>query len=96
MIKSLNNAKPFIDFGFGTIEKQAAESEVVTVWLNTIYNLKAYDFTLTAPSGTITAISAYEHQVTYASAGNYQISLSAGTKDKSISLESNILTLTVV
>ena len=95
MIKSLNNAKPFIDFGFGTIEKQAAENEVVTVWLNTIYNLKAYNLALTAPGGTITAVSAYEYQVTYASAGNYQISLSAVTKDKTISLVSNILNLTV-
>lgn len=96
MITPLSNAKPFIDFGFGTIEKQAAQGETVTVWLSTIYNRNAYNFTLTAPGGTITIVSEYEYQITYPLAGNYQISLSAATKDKTISLASNILTLTVV
>ncbi|AXG73946.1 hypothetical protein DVK85_06685 [Flavobacterium arcticum] len=96
MITPLSNIKPFINFGFGTTSKQAATGETVTIWLDTIYNQKAYTFNTNAQDATITKISNYEYHLTYTQPGNYQVSLTANTIDKTTSLESNILTLTVV
>ena len=96
MITPLSNAKPFIDFGFGTIEKQAAQGETVTVWLSTIYNQSAYSFTLNVQNATVTTISAYEYQLVFNTPGSHEISLIVVPKTKKPSLQSNILTLTVV
>lgn len=64
----------------------------VRVWLSTLYNRNAYTFELTAP-GTVTKISDYEYVVTHGTKGLYPITLSVRSKDGSISLVSNTITL---
>ncbi|MES2484551.1 MAG: hypothetical protein V4581_01185 [Bacteroidota bacterium] len=95
MIQELKNIPPYIDFGFGITQTQAAISQEITVWLNTLYNQDAYTFTLNALEATVTKISNYEYQVTYTTLGTYQLSLSVVSTDKTISLDSNILSITI-
>jgi hypothetical protein len=96
MIEQLKNLSPIITFGFGTIQKQINAGQPVTVWLNTIYNQEAYTFTLAAAGAVVTKISNYEYSVSYTAAGSYTISLAVNSTNKTISLVSNILTVTVV
>lgn len=95
MIEQLKNIPPVIDLGFGITQKQVAAAAPVTVWLNTLYNVSAYSFMLMAPQGSITIISDYEYEVTYAAPGTYEITLAVSTPDKKISLASNILNVIV-
>ncbi|KGO85726.1 hypothetical protein Q765_15010 [Flavobacterium rivuli WB 3.3-2 = DSM 21788] len=94
MIQQLKNIPPNIDFGFGITKQEVAVNTPVTVWLNTLYNQDVYGFTLHA-TGVVTKISNYEYVVTYPLPGTYTLTLGVGTKDKKISLDSNILTLIV-
>jgi hypothetical protein len=94
MIEQLKNAPPFIDFGFGRTHLQAAVGEPITVWLNTLYNKEQYNFNLLT-RGTVTKISNYEYEIIYNQPGSYEVKLSVSTSNKKISLESNVLTITV-
>ena len=72
--------------------KIAQHGSPVRVWLSTLYNRNAYTFELTAP-GTVTKVSDYEYVVTHGTKGLYPITLSVRSKDGSISLVSNTITL---
>jgi hypothetical protein len=95
MIHELKNITPFINFGFGRVQEAAAINQPVTVWLATLYNQEAYTFVLSAPGATVTKVSNYEYEVAYAEAGSYQVSLNVVNIEKSASLASNILNLTI-
>jgi hypothetical protein len=94
MIEQLKNAPPFIDFGFGRTVSQISVGDPVTVWLNTLYNTELYNFNLLT-RGTVTRISNYEYEIIYNQPGSYEVKLSVSTSNKKISLESNVLTITV-
>ncbi|KGO91742.1 PKD domain-containing protein [Flavobacterium subsaxonicum] len=96
MIQQLKTLTPFIHFGLGANQKQVAAGQPVTIWLDTLYNQEAYTFRLAAVGSQITKISNYEYQVTYAAAGSYTINFTVNSADKTISLASNTLNLTVV
>jgi hypothetical protein len=95
MIHDLKNAAPSITFGFGALAKEVAAGEPATVWLSTLYNQDAYVFSLQC-EGAVQAVSNYEYEVTFSTAGTYSIQLLVSTKTKGASLQSNILTLTVI
>ncbi|KOS07005.1 hypothetical protein AM493_13910 [Flavobacterium akiainvivens] len=95
MIHALTHTLPAISFGFGQIEKTAAVNLPLTVWLDTLYRLDAYTFTLAAAGATVTKISNYEYTVVYPTPGSYTISMTVNNVAKTISLESNILSITI-
>ena len=92
MIYNVKKITPFIDFGFGVTEITVAAGKPVTVWLSTLYNRNAYTFELSAP-GTVTKISDYEYLVDHDTEGLYPITLTVASKDGTISLVSNTITL---
>ena len=94
MIQTIRKVAPLIDFGHGITAKQVTAGQPVTIWLQTIYNREVYDFMLQS-TGTVTKISDYEYVVAYPAPGSYEVGLSVVSKDKSIALQSNILTLNV-
>jgi len=96
MIQQLKTAAPIITFGFGVTQTQVAAGQPVTIWLSTLYNQLAYTFRLAAVGGQITKISNYEYSVTYSAKGSYTINVTVNSTDKTISLVSNTLNLTVV
>jgi len=96
MIQQLKTITPAIDLGFGITQKQVATSIPVTVWLNTLYNSQAYTCSIFALGATVNKISNYQYNVTYATPGNYTVNMSVNSIDKTISLASNILNITVV
>lgn len=96
MIQELRNTKPFIDFGLGITATTVKTGEAVTVWLSTLYNADVYETGLTSPGGTSTKISDYEYEVSYATPGTHEISLTVSSTARKISLQSNTLTLTVI
>jgi len=95
MIHELKNITPFISFDFGITQTQAAVSQLVTIWLSTLYNQEAYTFVLSAPGAVVTKITNYEYFVAYPSAGSYQVSLTVVNTEKTTNLVSNILNLTI-
>ena len=95
MLHELKNIIPSIDFGFGTATKVAQVGETFTVWLSTLYNQDAYSFFLQC-EGSVTNISDYEYEVSYDAEGEYNIQLTVVSGDKKTSLESNVLTVTIV
>ena len=94
MIHAIRNVVPAIDFGHGITTKEITAGQPVIVWLQTIYNRQAYDFMLQC-GGSVNKISDYEYAVTFATPGSYALKLVISSKDKSITLQSNILNLTV-
>lgn len=97
MIPAYKHIPPFIDFGFGLTTLTVPLNKNITVWLNTIYNKEAYNFNLASQgAASVNTISVYEYQLKYTQTGTYHISLTVTAKDATASLESNILTLTVV
>lgn len=95
MIEQLKNIRPYIDFGFGITEKTIEAGQPVTVWLSTLYNTAEYDFSLDT-AGEINKISDYEYEVIFTNPGEYELYLSVIPVSKKISLQSNVITLTVV
>lgn len=96
MIKELKNIPPAIDFGNGNTIMSIDAGETVTVWLCTLYNRQAYNFNLHADGQEAVRISDYEYRVTPALPGNYKLQMAILSIDKTISLVSNQLTLTVL
>jgi hypothetical protein len=96
MIKKLKSIQPAIDFGNGNTTMQISTGETVTVWLSTLYNQEAYSFNLQADGLQAIRISDYEYRVTPALPGSYTLQMAIISIDKTISLTSNTLTLTVV
>ena len=92
MIYNVKKITPFIDFGFGVTEKNAAAGAAVKVWLSTLYNQNAYTFELSAP-GAVTKVSDYEYIVTHNTQGLYPLFLTVTSKDGIINLVSNTITL---
>lgn len=95
MIHQFKNQTPFISFGFGVTQKIATAASQTTIWLNTLYNEDEYDFSLTATGAGINKVSNYEYAINSISRGTYTFSLRVTSKDKRISLDSNVLTLIV-
>lgn len=99
MIFELRNKEPLIDFGFGAIEKTVSVNTPVTIWQNTIYNSKEYEYLLTytdSVKATQTKVSDYEYQLSYNEPGVYSITIIVSNKAKSIGLTSNTITLNVI
>lgn len=94
MIQNLKTAKPNIDFGFGTLNKETIVGNSVTVWLQTLYNQEAYNFQLNC-SGTVTRISNYQYEVNFSTPGSYAVQMAITPKTKAASLLSNILFVNV-
>jgi len=95
MIQQLKTITPAIDLGFGITQKQVAQGTTVTVWLNTLYNKEAYTFMLLAQGAAVTKISNYQYLLVYNTPGIYLVSLNVNSTDKTISIASNILNITV-
>ncbi|MFL9845079.1 hypothetical protein [Flavobacterium rhizosphaerae] len=96
MINNIKKIPPRITFGSGLTTYEIPAGTPVTVWQQTLYNSKVYFCNLSVTGATVKKISNYEFIVTYNTPGNYQLSLSVISSNKTISLESNILNLTVV
>lgn len=89
------NLIPAIDFGFGQRERNALVGQNVTIYQNTIYSSDIYDVA-ERPIGAVTISQDLNKLVIrYNTAGTYTVQLAIGTKDKSLTIQSNELKITV-
>ncbi len=82
MIYEMRHMPPYINFSNGNTAFTGKQGETATVWLNTLYNQAAYDFTLLATGARVVKISDYEYQVLYTEKGSYKIKLTVQGKEK--------------
>lgn len=94
MIVQSKTLAPFIDFGFGLVEKTVSAGTPVTVWQGNLYNTE-YSSVINTPGGTYSKVSDYQYTVTYATPGTYNITVVVSNKDKTKNYTSNTITITV-
>lgn len=95
MIQEIKSITPFIDFGYNITDIAVVAGQPVTIWLSPLYSDNVYETTLARPGAALVKVSDYQYQLTYSAPGNYEISITVNTKDKSASFKSNTLTITV-
>lgn len=94
-VPNSQNLIPAIDFGFGQRERNALVGQNVTIYQNTIYSSDIYDVA-ERPIGAVTISQDLNKLViSYNTAGTYIVQLAIGTKDKSLTIQSNELKITV-
>lgn len=94
MITDIRKAPPFIHFGYGKIKTSLPHGQPFRIYLESIYN-NGYDVIVSAPvAAVVLKISDSEFQITLPAAGSFQLSLVVSDKDKTISIESNLLSIT--
>lgn len=94
-VPNSQNLIPAIDFGFGQRERNALVGQNVTIYQNTIYSSDIYDVA-ERPIGAVTISQDLNKLVVrYNTAGTYTVQLAIGTKDKSLTIQSNELKITV-
>jgi len=96
MIEQFRKEPPFLHFGFGLLQTPDIDTGVpVDIWQDTVYNPALYTIGVTAPGATIIQSSLGHIRLQFATSGIKSISVTIENTDKTISLESNSLSLGV-
>lgn len=96
MITDYRNIQPYITFGFDKKEALAGLGEPITVWLGTIYNPEySTNIIYDSVKGSMTKVSDFQYVISFSEAGTYEIYIAVTDKDKTFTLQSNTITLTI-
>lgn len=90
------NAEPYIHFGFGQREKTIVVNREFYIYQDTLYDSTIYDIDTAPFSSTIISYNLNKFLLKYTSPGAYTVQLAIGTKDKSLTIQSNELKITVI
>jgi hypothetical protein len=86
---------PFIHFGFGQREKTIQQNKSIFIYQDKLFNSEDYDKPI-INNGTVISSELNKIEVLFPSKGTFTINVSITTKDKTKSVQSNNLTLTVI
>jgi hypothetical protein len=97
LIDEVKNVIPRLHFGFNQREITANVGEEITIYQDTIYNENEYDKPIiTAPGATIIQSDINIIKVSFSTSGAKTLSASISNSSKSITVESNVLNITVI
>lgn len=97
LIGDIKNAIPKIHFGFNQRVITANVGQVITIYQDTIYNENEYDKPiLTAPGATIIQSDINIIKVSFSTTGAKTVSAAISNSSKSITVESNVLNITII
>jgi hypothetical protein len=97
LIDLARNAAPILHFGFNQREITANAGEEITIYQDTIYNENEYDKPIiTAPGATIIQSDINIIKVSFSTSGAKTLSASISNSSKSITVESNVLNITII
>ena len=96
LIDEVKNKVPRIHFGFNQPIATVTAGTQVSIYQDTIYNPDMYSLPLPPFGGVVISNSLNEIVVRFDTPGVYPISIVQTTKDKTITLNSNEITLTVI
>lgn len=96
LIDEVKNKVPRLHFGFNQREITAGVGETITIYQDTIYNENEYSKPLVDCLGTVTQNDLNLIKVSFPTTGAKTLSIIQSNNDKTITLNSNVLNITIV
>lgn len=96
LIDAVKREIPRLHFGFNQREITASVGQTITIYQDTIYNEDEYSKPLVDCLGTVTQNDLNLIKVSFPTTGNKTLSIIQSNNDKTITLNSNVLNITIV